>query len=63
MMLTCIAWSCLALPLFCMPTVVPATVETVNYASVVFVAAMLISGGWYWMWGYRNYAGPPTHED
>ncbi|VUC26891.1 unnamed protein product [Clonostachys rosea] len=58
-----LAWSALALPLFCMPTVVPATVETVNYASVVFVAAMLISGGWYWMWGYRNYAGPPTHED
>ncbi|KAM0482498.1 hypothetical protein ACHAPX_003016 [Trichoderma viride] len=58
-----VAWSLLAMPLFCMPTVIPVTAETVNYAPVVFVAAMLISGIWYWAWGHKNYAGPPVHED
>ncbi|CAM1505014.1 Fc.00g106510.m01.CDS01 [Cosmosporella sp. VM-42] len=58
-----IAWSMLAMPLFCMPSYVPVSVTTVNYAPVVFVAAALISGVWYWVWGHKNYAGPPTHED
>ena len=51
------------MPLFCMPSYIPVTVTTVNYAPVVFVAAALISGVWYWVWGHKNYAGPPTHED
>jgi hypothetical protein len=51
------------MPLFCMPSVVPVTAETVNYAPVVFVFACLVSGIWYWAWGHKNYAGPPTHED
>lgn len=46
-----------------MPSVVPATAESVNYASVVFVGAGLISAAWYWAWGYTNYAGPPTHDE
>lgn len=58
-----VAWSCLAMPLFCMPATLPVTAETVNYAPVVFVAAVVVSGLWYWAWGYRNYAGPPTHDE
>ncbi|GKT56046.1 LOW QUALITY PROTEIN: amino acid permease [Colletotrichum tofieldiae] len=58
-----LAWSALAMPLFCMPTFVPATPATINYAPAVFVAACLISGGWYFAWGRKNYAGPPTQED
>ncbi|EEU39941.1 uncharacterized protein NECHADRAFT_68874 [Fusarium vanettenii 77-13-4] len=58
-----IAWSLLALPLFCMPSAIPVTAETVNYAPVVFVFACLVSGIWYWVWGHKNYAGPPTHEE
>lgn len=42
---------------------IPVAASTVNYAPVVFVGATLISGIWYWAWGYNNYAGPPTHED
>lgn len=57
-----IAWSVLAVPLFCMPLKLPVTVSSVNYASVVFVAACLISGAWYWMWGHKNYNGPPTRS-
>ncbi|PHH64140.1 hypothetical protein CDD82_1804 [Ophiocordyceps australis] len=58
-----IAWSLLALPLFCMPSVVPATASTVNYAPVVFVIAMGISAIWYWAWGHKNYAGPPVQGE
>ncbi|TQN68374.1 putative amino-acid permease [Colletotrichum shisoi] len=58
-----LAWSALAMPLFCMPTFVPATPATINYAPAVFVAACLISGGWYFAWGKKNYAGPPTQEE
>ncbi|KAM5376262.1 hypothetical protein ACJZ2D_005633 [Fusarium nematophilum] len=58
-----IAWSLLAMPLFCMPSAIPVTVDLVNYAPVVFVFACLVSGLWYWVWGHKNYAGPPTHEE
>ena len=46
-----------------MPSMIPVEATTVNYAPVVFVGATLISGVWYWVWGYNNYAGPPTHTD
>ncbi|KAF5565590.1 GABA permease [Fusarium phyllophilum] len=58
-----LAWSLLAIPLFCMPSTIPVTPESVNYAPVVFVFACMVSGIWYWAWGHKNYAGPPTHED
>ncbi|KAH7219458.1 amino acid/polyamine transporter I [Fusarium oxysporum] len=54
-----VAWSILAIPLFCMPLTLPVTVTSVNYAAVLFAATCLISGGWYWAWGYRHYSGPP----
>ncbi|KAH0422862.1 amino acid permease [Colletotrichum camelliae] len=57
-----LAWSLLAMPLFCMPTFVPVTPTTINYAPAVFVAACLISGIWYFAWGRKNYAGPPSEE-
>lgn len=57
-----LAWSALAMPLFCMPATIPVTADLVNYAPVVFVAATLISAIWYIVWGHKNYAGPPTHE-
>ncbi|KAI2629303.1 amino acid transporter [Hypomontagnella submonticulosa] len=54
-------WSLLAIPLFCMPTVIPVVdPSTMNYASVVFVAFTLISIGWYIVWGRKHYTGPPT---
>ncbi|KAF9889624.1 hypothetical protein FE257_007132 [Aspergillus nanangensis] len=56
----CIAWTLLAVPLFCMPSFSTVTLETMNYASVVFVGVVAISGLWYWVWGHKNYVGPPT---
>lgn len=53
------AWSLLAIPLFCMPSTLPVAATTMNYASVVFAAFVLISVGWYAVWGHSNYTGPP----
>ncbi|KAF3384793.1 hypothetical protein F1880_001735 [Penicillium rolfsii] len=62
-----LAWSILAIPLFCMPTVKEVTKESMNYASVVFFGFVLIAAIWYGVWGYKNYRGPPTdavdHDD
>lgn len=46
-----------------MPSYMVVEAPDVNYAPVVFVAAMMVSGIWYWAWGHKNYAGPPVHED
>jgi amino acid transporter len=57
-----VAWSFLAMPLFCMPAYLPVTPATVNYAPVVFVAFVGIASFWYFVWGRKNYAGPPKDE-
>jgi len=46
-----------------MPSYLPVTAQTMNYASVVFVGFIAISSAWYFIWGHKNYAGPPTQED
>ena len=53
----------MAIPLFCMPAYIPVTASTMNYASAVFAAFFAIAAGWYFAWGKKHYAGPPTHED
>lgn len=55
-----LAWSVLAVPLFCMPTLKKVTLESMNYASVVFAGFLSIAAVWYIVWGYNNYRGPPT---
>ncbi|CAG8973233.1 hypothetical protein HYALB_00011323 [Hymenoscyphus albidus] len=58
-----LGWSILAVPLFCMPSVIPVAADTMNYASVVLVAFFFVATGWYFAWGKKNYSGPPVHED
>ncbi|KAJ5605298.1 Amino acid/polyamine transporter I [Penicillium lagena] len=55
-----IAWSLLAIPLFCMPSTIPVSLQSMNYASVVFAGFVMIAAVWYGIWGYHNYRGPPT---
>ncbi|KAJ5224963.1 hypothetical protein N7468_006188 [Penicillium chermesinum] len=55
-----LAWSVLAVPLFCMPTLEKVTKDSMNYASAVFVGFVAIAAIWYGVWGYHNYHGPPT---
>ncbi|KAL2174441.1 amino acid/polyamine transporter I [Thermothelomyces heterothallicus CBS 202.75] len=57
-----LAWSILAVPLFCMPAYIPVTAASVNYAPVVFVGFVVIACAWYAAWGRRNYRGPPTES-
>ncbi|KAL4960175.1 amino acid/polyamine transporter I [Aspergillus stella-maris] len=53
-----LCWSALAVPLFCMPSYLPATAETVNYSCVVFVGFITVASLWYWLWGYKGFKGP-----
>lgn len=43
-----------------MPTLKKVTLESMNYASVVFAGFLAIAAVWYGVWGYNNYRGPPT---
>lgn len=54
-----VCWILLATVLFCMPTAIPVTKETMNYASVVFMGFFSISAAWYVAWGRKNFHGPP----
>ncbi|OGM49869.1 hypothetical protein ABOM_001454 [Aspergillus bombycis] len=54
-----IAWTILAIPLFCMPTFKHVTVDSMNYAAVVFAGVVVTSALWYLVWGRKNYRGPP----
>jgi len=57
------AWILFAIVLFCMPTVVPTTPQTMNYASVVFVGFAVFSAVWYIINGKYHYKGPPEVEE
>ncbi|KKA23461.1 Amino acid permease [Rasamsonia emersonii CBS 393.64] len=54
-----LAWISFELVLFCMPTALPVTATSMNYASVVFVGFLMISAVWYlkisqiWSWSHR----------
>jgi len=58
-----VAWSFLVTPLFSFPFFSPVTLEGMNYASVVFVGFIFISTAWYFIWGRKNYRGPPTEAE
>ncbi|CRG85625.1 Amino-acid permease BAT1 homolog [Talaromyces islandicus] len=55
-------WIAFELVLFCMPTALPVTKVTMNYASVVFVGFMAISGVWYLVYARKSYKGPPESD-
>jgi len=46
-----------------MPSFLPVAPETMNYASVVFAGFFVIAMAWYFIWGKKNYQGPPTQAD
>lgn len=53
-----VAWITLAIVLFTMPTAIPVTPQSMNYASVVFAGFTAISAIWYGLWGRKHYRGP-----
>lgn len=58
-----VVWIALAIVLFCMPTAIPVTPVTMNYASVVFMGFASISVFWYVVRGRKNFTGPPVPVD
>ncbi|KAJ9641679.1 hypothetical protein H2204_002741 [Knufia peltigerae] len=58
-----ICWTLFIIPVFSFPFFNPVTLEGMNYASVVFVGGVTISAVWYFVWGKKNYEGPPVRAD
>ncbi|OAP57467.1 hypothetical protein AYL99_08205 [Fonsecaea erecta] len=57
-----LCWIGFEVVLFSMPTALPVTVVTMNYASVVFVGFMFISAVWYFVYARKAYKGPPASD-
>ncbi|KAJ5714241.1 uncharacterized protein N7483_011422 [Penicillium malachiteum] len=57
-----LAWIAFELVLFSMPTALPVTATSMNYASVVFVGFMAISAIWYLVYARKHYKGPPESD-
>ncbi|KAM0545590.1 hypothetical protein ACHAPJ_011290 [Fusarium lateritium] len=49
-----VCWILFQTILFSMPSALPVTAETVNYASVVFVGFLFLCAVWYFAWGKRE---------
>lgn len=55
-----LAWVLLSIFIFCMPSVLTdLSTSTMNYASAVFAGFAAISLLWYFVWGRKNFSGPP----
>ena len=57
-----LCWIGFEVVLFSMPTALPVTEVTMNYASVVFVGFMVISAVWYVIHARKVYKGPPESD-
>lgn len=55
-----VLWIVFSIALFCMPTAVPVTASSMNYASVVFASFASISFIWYIIYARKNFTGPPV---
>lgn len=51
------------MPLLSVPPAVPVEASTMNYAVVVFAGGTAISAIWYFVWGRKNYQGPPVKAE
>ncbi|OXV11939.1 hypothetical protein Egran_00305 [Elaphomyces granulatus] len=57
-----LCWITFELVLFSMPTALPVTAVSMNYASVVFVGFMTVSAFWYFIYARTSYKGPPESD-
>ncbi|KAB5581138.1 amino acid/polyamine transporter I [Coniochaeta sp. 2T2.1] len=57
-----VVWIAFEVVLFSMPTVLPVTEVSMNYAIVVFVGIMALSGIWYAVHAQKVYRGPPESD-
>ncbi|KAI1853984.1 hypothetical protein JX266_001125 [Neoarthrinium moseri] len=57
-----VVWICFEIVLFSMPTVLPVTETSMNYAIVVFLGFMALSAVWYGVHARKVYKGPPESD-
>lgn len=57
-----LCWIGFEVVLFSMPTALPVTSVSMNYASVVLVGFMAISAFWYFVYARKAYKGPPESD-
>ncbi|KAI1632431.1 amino acid transporter [Biscogniauxia mediterranea] len=57
-----IVWILFEVVLFSMPTALPVTVTSMNYAIVVFLGFMALSAIWYALYARKVYKGPPESD-
>ncbi|APA12576.1 hypothetical protein SS1G_03784 [Sclerotinia sclerotiorum 1980 UF-70] len=57
-----LVWIAFEVVLFSMPTALPVTEVTMNYASVVLVGFMTIAAIWYGVYARKVYKGPPASD-
>lgn len=58
-----VVWIVFAIVLFCMPTAVPVTRTSMNYASVLFVGFGAIAAVYYALVARKSFNGPPVRRD
>lgn len=58
-----LCWISLAVVIFCMPTELPVTPSSMNYASVLLVGFAAISMLWYFIRGRKDFTGPPIADE
>ncbi|RAH64913.1 putative amino acid permease [Aspergillus aculeatinus CBS 121060] len=57
-----LAWIAFGLVLFSLPTALPVTPSSMNYAAVVLVGLWGLAFAWYCVYGRRVYKGPPLES-
>ncbi|EPE33795.1 hypothetical protein GLAREA_06808 [Glarea lozoyensis ATCC 20868] len=57
-----LCWITFEVVLFSMPTVLPVTSISMNYASVVLVGFGVLAGAWYGIYARKVYKGPPASD-
>lgn len=59
--IACISWTLFVCVIFSLPTILPVTRDNMNYASVITVGVVVVSGVWYILSAHRHYHGPSSN--
>ncbi|KAL5498420.1 TPO5_3 [Sanghuangporus vaninii] len=57
----CILWTLFISVIFSIPTILPVTKDTMNYASVITGGVVILSMTWYILGAHRHYKGPTSN--
>ncbi|KAI6117501.1 amino acid/polyamine transporter I [Pisolithus croceorrhizus] len=57
----CISWTLFVCVIFSLPTILPVTKDNMNYASVITIGVVIVSGVWYILSAHRHYHGPSSN--